>query len=94
MIGKLLGKIIFRKKDKKGDKNVSEEEVLNRERYICSGWVAGVLAATVNKFRIYLFRSKKKWTTFTPQDFIHVKGLVLKKRIFFPENKTVVNNNE
>lgn len=90
MIGKLLGKIIFRKKDKEGDKTVTENEVIDRQKYICSSWVAGVLAATIHRFRMYLFGSKKKWTTFTPQDFVKVKGLHLKKRIIFPENKIMV----
>jgi hypothetical protein len=90
MIGKLLGKIILRRKDKVGDKNVTEEEVLNRQRYICSGFVAGVLAATVSRFRRYLFHAKKRWTTFTPQDFVNVDGLVLKRRIIFPENKVLL----
>jgi hypothetical protein len=60
MIGKLLGKIIFKIKDKEGDKKVSDTEVIGRQEYICSGWVAGILAATVPKFRYYLFKTKKK----------------------------------
>jgi hypothetical protein len=93
MIGKLLGKIILRKKNNKGDQKVTEDEVINRQRYICSSWVAGVLAATVHKFRMYLFKAKKKWTTFTPQDFVRIQGLHLRKRIVFPENE-VININE
>jgi hypothetical protein len=89
MIGKLLGKIILRKEDNARDKNVSEQEVINRQRYICSSWVAGVLAATINKFRMYIFKSKKNWVTFTPQDFVKVQGLRLIKRIVFPENQVI-----
>jgi hypothetical protein len=87
MIGKLLGKIIFKRKDKEGDKKVSAEEIIEKKKYICSGWVAGVIAATVPKFRRYLFINKKKWVSFMPEDFVKVKDLELKKRLVFPENK-------
>jgi hypothetical protein len=90
MIGKLLGKIVFRKKEKEADKTVTEEQVINKQKYICSGWVAGVLAATVSRFRRYLIQSKLKWTSFMPEDFVKVKGLKFKKRIVFPENKVLV----
>jgi hypothetical protein len=91
MIGKLLGKIIFRKKDKEGDKKVTPDEIVEKQKYICSGWVAGILAAAVPKFRNYLWKTKKKWHSFMPEDFVRVKCLVFKKRIIFPENKVFVN---
>jgi hypothetical protein len=94
MIGKLLGKIILRKEDKEGDKNVSSKEIIEKQKYICSGWVAGILAATVSKFRNYLWKSRKKWPSFMPEDFVRVSGLTFKKRIIFPENKVFINFNE
>jgi hypothetical protein len=90
MIGKLLGKIIFRKKDKKAEA-MSEDEVIERQKYICSGWVAGILAATVTQFRRYLLQNKMKWSKFMPKDFVRVNGIKLKKRIIFPDNTTLID---
>jgi hypothetical protein len=90
MIGKLLGKIILKLKDKEGDKNVTPEQVMEKKKYICSGWVAGVIAATVFRFRNFLIKTKKKWPSFMPQEFMNVRDLVFCKRIIFPENKTLV----
>jgi hypothetical protein len=90
MIGKLLGKIILHKEDKEAEK-MTEEAVLEKQKYICSGWVAGILAATVSSFRSFLRTHKKKWTRLMPQDFINVKGMTLKKRIVFPDNKTLID---
>jgi hypothetical protein len=89
MIGKLLGKIVLKLKDKEGDKDVTPEQVIEKQKYICSGWVAGVIAATVQKFRNFLIKTRKKWPSFMPKEFMNVKGLMFCKRIIFPENKTL-----
>jgi hypothetical protein len=94
MIGKLLGKIIFRKEDKKSDANVTPEQIVSREKYICSGWVAGVMAATIKSFRNYLIKKRKKWTTFMPVDFMNIQDLVLDRRILFPDNKVLMEFKE
>jgi hypothetical protein len=94
MIGKLLGKIVFKLKDKEGDKQVTPEKILETKKYICSGWVAGVMAATVKGFRNYLIKARKKWPSFMPQDFVSVKNLVFEKRILFPQNKVIADFNE
>jgi hypothetical protein len=91
MIGQLLGKIIFRMKDKEGDRSVTPEKIIESKKYICSGWVAGVMAATIKSFRSFLVKSRKKWPSFMPQDFVTVKNLVFEKRILFPQNKVLVN---
>jgi hypothetical protein len=93
MVGRLLGKIIFRLKDNEAEK-MNEKEVIEKQKYICSGWVAGILAATVSKFRKYLFRAKKKWSGFMPQDFVKVDGLVMKRRIVFPENRIAFDSDK
>jgi hypothetical protein len=90
MIGKLLGKIILRKADNSSEK-MSEKDVIEKQKYICSGWVAGILAATVQNFRNYLLKNKKKWTAFMPQDFVNVNGLALKRRIVFPDNSVLID---
>jgi hypothetical protein len=90
MIGKLLIKIIFKIETKEGQKNIKENDIIERGRYICSGWVAGILAATVKKFRMYLIQNHIKWTSFMPEDFIKIPGMQLIKRIVFPDNKTII----
>jgi hypothetical protein len=90
MIGKLLGKLIFKTRDKEVKKDVTIEEVVDRKKYICSGWVAGILAATVQKFRMYLYKSHIKWPSLMPKDFVRIPGMVLIKRIVFPANKTII----
>jgi hypothetical protein len=94
MIGRLLGKIVLRLKDKEGDKDITPEKILEKKKYICSGWVAGVMAATIKGFRNYLIKARKKWPSFMPQDFVSVKSLVFVKRILFPQNKVLVDFNK
>jgi hypothetical protein len=90
MIGKLLGKIIFKKRDKEVKKEVTVEEVVDKKKYICSGWVAGIFAAAIPKFRMYLYKNHVKWPSFMPEDFVRVPNMKLIKRLVFPQNKTII----